>query len=129
MKKPVLKTLKELKSIGYQSRSIKEEMRQNLIPILKTGKHPFEGIHGYENSVIPAVEQGILAAHDILLLGLRGQAKSRIARQMIELLDDWIPSISGTDLNEDPLQPISHQGKELYAKHGDNLEISWIHKS
>ena len=129
MKKPVLKTLKELKSIGYESRSIKEEMRQNLIPILKTGKHPFEGIHGYENSVIPAVEQGILAAHDILLLGLRGQAKSRIARQMIELLDDWIPSISGTDLNEDPLQPISHQGKELYAKHGDNLEISWIHKS
>lgn len=121
-------TLGALKASGYKSKSIKEEMRDNLIPMLRAGKHPFHGIYGYEDSVLPAVERGILAAHDILLLGLRGQAKTRIARQMIELLDPWMPIIQGSELREDPLAPLTKRGKQLVAKHGDDLPIDWVHR-
>ena len=126
MNKPTITTLGELKASGYKSRSIKEEMRENLIPLLKAGKHPFHGIYGYEDSVLPAVERGILAAHDILLLGLRGQAKTRIARQMIELLDPWMPVIKGSELNEDPMAPITREYQVLVATQGDATEIDWI---
>lgn len=126
MNKPTIKTLGELRASGYKSRSIKEEMRENLIPLLQAGKHPFQGIHGYEDSVIPAVERGILAAHDILLLGLRGQAKTRIARQMIELLDPWMPIIKGSELNEDPFAPITKENQELVASRGEQIEIDWV---
>ena len=129
MTKPSIQTLGELKNSGYNSRSIKEEMRQNLIPMLKAGKHPFKGIFGYEDSVLPAVERGILAAHDILLLGLRGQAKTRIARQMVELLDEWIPYIKGSELNEDPMSPITKEWQEQVVLQGDDLEIDWIHRN
>jgi len=126
MNKPSITTLGELKASGYQSRSIKEEMRHNLIPLLKAGKHPFHGIYGYEDSVLPAVERGILAAHDILLLGLRGQAKTRIARQMVELLDPWMPVIKGSELNEDPMAPITREYQVLVATQGDATEIDWV---
>jgi magnesium chelatase subunit I len=126
MNKPNITNLGELRASGYQSRSIKEELRENLIPLLKAGKHPFHGIYGYEDSVLPAVERGILAAHDILLLGLRGQAKTRIARQMIELLDPWMPVIKDSELNEDPMAPITRECQEIVAIQGDATEIDWV---
>jgi magnesium chelatase subunit I len=126
MNKPTITTLEALQASGYKSRSIKEEMRENLIPLLKAGKHPFHGIYGYEDSVLPAVERGILAAHDILLLGLRGQAKTRIARQMIELLDPWMPVIKGSELNEDPMAPITREYQVLVATQGGATEIDWV---
>lgn len=123
-----IKTLGELKSAGYSSRSIKEELRQNLIVKIKEGQNVFEGIWGYEDTVIPDIERAILSRHNINLLGLRGQAKTRIARQMTLLLDEYIPVITDTELNEDPLQPLSHQGFALIEKLGDDTPISWWHR-
>ena len=100
-----IKTLGELKKSGYQPRSIKEELRQNLILKLKRKENTFPGILGYEDSVVPDVERALLSKHNILFLGLRGQAKTRMARQMTELLDEYIPCIAGSELNDDPLHP------------------------
>ena len=102
-----IKTLGELKASGYQSKGIKEELRQNLIRKLKQKENTFPGIIGYEDSVIPDVERALLSKHNILFLGLRGQAKTRMARQMTELLDEYIPMIAGSEINDDPLRPIS----------------------
>lgn len=124
-----IKTLGELKKSGYRSRSIKEEIRENLINRLNTGDPTFTGIIGYEDTVIPDVERALLSKHNILFLGLRGQAKTRMARQMTELLDEYIPVITGSDINDDPLQPISRFGRELVAELGDNTPISWLHRS
>ena len=106
-----IKTIGELKKSGYQSKSIKEELRDNLIKSIKERKNPFEGIYGYDDTVIPDVERAILAQHNILLLGLRGQAKTRIARLMVNLLDEYIPFISGSEICDDPFKPIS-----IYAR-------------
>lgn len=124
-----IKTLGELKKSGYRSRSIKEEIRENLINRLNAGDPTFTGIIGYEDTVIPDVERALLSKHNILFLGLRGQAKTRMARQMTELLDEYIPVITGSDINDDPLQPISRFGRELVAELGDNTPISWLHRS
>src|SRR6185295_15303449 len=102
-----IKTLGELKDSGYKPKSIKEELRRNLISKLQRKENTFPGIVGYEDSVIPDVERALLSRHNILFLGLRGQAKTRMARQMIELLDEYVPIISGSDINDDPLNPIS----------------------
>lgn len=122
-------TLGELKKSGYISRSIKDELRENLIQKIQSNTPVFKGIIGYENTVIPQIERAILAKHNINLLGLRGQAKTRIARQMVELLDEWTPIIKGSEINEDPLHPISRIGKELIAEKGDKLEIEWLHRN
>ncbi len=122
-------TLGELKKSGYQAKSIKEEIRQNLIGRLQAKENTFSGIVGYEDTVIPDVERALLSQHNILFLGLRGQAKTRMARQMIELLDEYIPVISGSDINDDPLNPISRYAKEEIAKHGDNTPIQWIYRA
>lgn len=122
------KTLGELKESGYVSKTIKEELRSNLIDNLKNKKQSFTGIHGYENSVIPQLERAILSQHNINLLGLRGQAKTRLARLMIQLLDDYIPAIDGSEINDDPLNPISSFGKEQIEKFGDKTPIKWIHR-
>ena len=90
---------------------------------MRTGKKTFEGLIGYENTVIPDVERAILSGHNINLLGLRGQAKTRLARQMTELLDEWIPVVTGSEINDDPLEPISHEAKEIIAKHGNKTPI------
>lgn len=124
-----IKTLGELKKSGYRSRSIKEEIRENLITRLNAGDPTFTGIIGYEDTVIPDVERALLSKHNILFLGLRGQAKTRMARQMTELLDEYIPVIAGSDINDDPLQPISRFGRELIAELGDKTPISWLHRS
>lgn len=124
-----IKTLGELKKSGYQPRSIKEEIRQNLIVKLQKHSTTFPGIVGYEDTVVPDVERALLSKHNILFLGLRGQAKTRMARQMIELLDEYIPSISGSDINDDPIAPVSRFAKEEIATHGDETPIRWIHRS
>lgn len=128
MKHPSIKTLGELKASGYQSRSIKEEIRTNLVAKLKAGETVFTGIHGYENSVIPDLERALLAGHNINFLGLRGQAKTRLARQMTALLDEYIPYIAGTEINDDPLNPISKIGKRLITEQGDDCPINWLHR-
>ena len=123
-----IKTLKELKSSGYKAIGIKDEMKKNLRLNLSKGVSTFEGIHGYEDTVIPDLERAILSGHNINLLGLRGQAKTRLARQLTNLLDDWIPIISGSEINDDPLDPISYYGKERIKELGDETPIEWIPK-
>jgi len=129
MKIETIKTLGELKNAGYKSKSIKDELRDNLIEKLKNKETTFKGVHGYENTVIPELERAILSKHNINLLGLRGQAKTRLARLMINLLDDYIPLVEGSEINDDPLQPISRYATELIKEKGDNTPISWLHKS
>ena len=124
-----IKTLGELKQAGYQSKSIKDELRDNLIENIKNKKTTFEGIHGYENTVIPELERAILSRHNINLLGLRGQAKTRLARMMVNLLDEYIPVVKGSEINDDPLAPISRFAVELIAEKGDNTPIVWMHRS
>lgn len=123
------KTLKDLKKAGYRTRSVKTEIRQNLIQKLRRKKPVFHGIHGYETTVIPDLQRALLAQHNILLLGLRGQAKTKIARQITELLDEWIPIIKGSEINDDPFHPISRYGKDLLQEYGDDLPIEWKHRS
>jgi magnesium chelatase subunit I len=124
-----IKTLGELKQSGYVSRSIKDELRDNLRIKIKSGKPVFEGVHGFENTVIPELERAILSRHNINLLGLRGQAKTRLARKMIELLDEYMPIVDGSEINDDPLNPISRFAKDLIAEKGDATPIKWIHRS
>lgn len=122
------KTLGELKASGYQSRSIKTELRGNLIKKLQKKETVFAGIWGYEETVIPDLERAILAGHDVNLLGLRGQAKTRLARLMVHLLDEYIPVVEGSELNDDPLKPLSRYAKDKLAEMGDNTPISWLHR-
>jgi magnesium chelatase subunit I len=124
-----IKTLGELKKSGYISKSIKQEIRDNLITKIKAKENPFPGILGYEDSVIPDTERALLSQHNILFLGLRGQAKTRMARQMIELLDEYIPVVAGSEINDDPLKPVSKYAVDLIAEKGDATPVTWLHKS
>ena len=128
MEKPKIKNLKELKASGYKSKSIKDELSDNLSEIIKSGKPSFPNIYGYENTVIPDLERAILSKHNINFLGLRGQAKTRLARMMVKLLDEWIPIIKGSEINDDPLAPISTLGKKILEDNGDDTEIIWLHR-
>jgi magnesium chelatase subunit I len=121
-------TLGALKASGYKSKTVKEELRSNLISKLRKKESVFEGIWGYEETVIPDLERAILAGHDINLLGLRGQAKTRLARLMVHLLDEYIPVIEGSELNDDPLNPISRFGHDRIRELGDNTPVSWMHR-
>ncbi|GEL11286.1 magnesium chelatase subunit I [Flavobacterium glycines] len=129
MKIETINTLGELKAFGYKSKSIKDELRNNLREKIKLGVPTFEGVHGFENTVIPELERAILSRHNINLLGLRGQAKTRLARKMVELLDEYIPYVSGSEINDDPLNPISRFAKDLIIDKGDETPISWLHRS
>ncbi len=122
-------TLGELKATGYKSRSVKEEIRENLIKKLRAGENTFPGIVGYEDSVIPETERALLSKHNILFLGLRGQAKTRLARLMVNLLDEYIPVVSGSEINDDPLNPVSRYSIDLIAEHGDQTPVEWLHRS
>src|ERR1700759_3866735 len=124
-----IKTLGQLKESGYKSKSIKDELRDNLIDKLKKKENIFKGIVGYEDTVIPEIERAILSRHNMNLLGLRGQAKTRIARQMTELLDEYMPVVAGSELNDDPLNPISRYAKDLIAEKGGDTPIAWMHRS
>ena len=124
-----INTLGQLIKSGYQSKSIKEEVRDNLVTCLQNKENPFTGILGYEDTVIPDTERALLSRHNILFLGLRGQAKTRMARQMTDLLDEYIPVIMGSEVNDDPLKPLSKFAKDLIAEHGDETPIQWLHRS
>ncbi|MDE3740399.1 AAA family ATPase [Maribacter polysaccharolyticus] len=129
MNKEKITTLGALKKAGYITKSIKDELRDNLRDKIKNGEESFQGVWGYENSVIPELERAILSRHNINLLGLRGQAKTRLARLMVNLLDEWIPVIKGSEINDDPLNPISRYAMELIKEHGDNTPIDWLHRN
>ncbi|MFT6322448.1 MAG: magnesium chelatase subunit I, partial [Granulosicoccus sp.] len=122
------KTLGELKATKYQPKSIKEELRANLINKLQKKDTIFEGILGFEDTVLPDLERAILSKHNILLLGLRGQAKTRLARLMVKLLDEYVPVVAGSELNDDPLAPISKFAFNLIAEKGDDTPIEWLHR-
>ncbi len=124
-----IKTFGQLKASGYESKSIKEELRANLIVKLAKKEKIFDSIKAFDETVIPDIERAILSRHNILLLGLRGQAKTRIARLMTNLLDEYIPFIKGTELNDDPMNPLSRQALDILEKHGDETEIAWMHRS
>jgi len=119
-------TLGELKASGYQSRTVKAEMRQNLLAKLRANEPLFPGIIGYEETVIPQVENAVLSHHDMLFLGLRGQGKTRMLRMLVNFLDPLIPVIAGSEVNDDPLAPISKYGRDMLEQHGDACRIAWL---
>lgn len=124
-----MKNIAELKASGYKPKSVKQEMRDNLIEFLMGGKNPFEGIQGYDETVLPQLQTAILSQHNIILLGLRGQAKTRIARLMLNLLDEYIPVVAGSEINDDPLEPLSRYAIDLIAEKGDKTPITWMHRN
>ena len=123
-----IKTLGDLKKSGYKPKGIKEEIRQNLIAQLGNDQTNYSGILGFENTVLPDLERALLSKHNVLLLGLRGQAKTKIARLTTGLLDEYIPVISGSELNDDPFNPLSTSAQDIIEKKGDDTKIDWIHR-
>ena len=121
-------TLRELTASGYHSRTVKDEMRANLIRMLRAGERLFPGIVGYQDSVEPQIVNAILSRHDFILLGLRGQAKTRVLRSLVRFLDEWVPAVPGCPLHSDPLQPLTHHARVQLETHGDALPIEWIHR-
>ena len=128
MSSPNITSLGALKKTDYKPQNIQDELAKNLRQRLRDGVKTFDGLIGYENTVIPDVERALLSGHNINLLGLRGQAKTRLARQMTQLLDEWIPVVAGSEINDDPLDPISREAKELIAEKGDKTPITWLHR-
>lgn len=126
MSEPRPTTVGELRSAGYQSRTVKDEMRANLVRKLRSGETLFPGVQGYQETVVPQIANAILARHDFILLGLRGQAKSRILRQLTSLLDDEMPILAGSEVNDDPLHPISKYGRQLIEECGDDAPVEWV---
>jgi len=120
------RTLNELRAARYQTHSVKDELRRNLITKLQSGERLFPGIVGYQDTVIPQLINAILSRHNIILLGLRGQAKSRIIRLLTDLLDERVPVIAGSEVNDDPFRPISAYGRQMLAEHGDSTPIDWV---
>ncbi len=129
MKTTTITTLGALKEIGYQSKSIKDELRDNLLKKMMNKENVFHGVHGYGDTVIPELERAILSRHNINLLGLRGQAKTRLARLMLNLLDEYVPVVGGSEINDDPLHPISRYAIELIKKDKDDTAIEWLHRN
>ena len=121
-------TLGELRASGHQARSVKDEMRANLLAMIGRGETTFPGIHGYERTVVPAMHNAILSKHDIILLGLRGQAKTRILRSLTALLDESVPVISGCEINDSPFQPACKRCRRLAAEQGDELPVAWLRR-
>ena len=121
-------TLGQLKASGYKSVTVKEELRRNLISRLQKKETIFPGVIGFQRSVIPQIQNAILGKHDLILLGLRGQAKSRLIRMLPSLLDEFIPILEGSEVNDDPLNPISKHGRSLVAEHGDDAPVAWVHR-
>jgi magnesium chelatase subunit I len=120
------RTLGELRASGWRSRSVRDELRGNLVAAIQAGRERWPGILGYEKTVLPQLENALLSRHDFILLGLRGQAKTRLLRMLVNLLDPWLPALAGTELNDDPLAPISARGRRLVAELGDDAPVAWI---
>ncbi|MEM7809250.1 MAG: sigma 54-interacting transcriptional regulator, partial [Planctomycetota bacterium] len=126
---PTAATLGQLKETDYHFLPVKDELRKNLITKLRNQDDLFPGIRGYRDTVVPQVINGLLAKHDLLFLGLRGQAKTRILRMLPELLDEWIPVIGGLDISDDPLIPMTQVGRRKVQDHGDDTPVEWVHRS
>ena len=124
-----VKTLGELKKSDWQSLSVKQEIRKNLIRKLKSGEQLFEGIMGYEKTVLPQIQHALLSKHDMILLGLRGQAKTRMLRKLVDFLDEYMPIVEGSEINDDPLNPLSRYAVNLINEHGDDTPVAWVHRS
>ena len=122
-------TLGELRASGYRPRAVKDEVRSNLLRKLRAGEDVFPGVLGYEQTVVPQIQNALLARHDIILLGLRGQAKSRIVRLLTTLLDEWVPVVTRSEIHDDPLAPVSRFARRLIEEHGDDTPVSWLHRS
>ena len=121
-----LHTLGELRASGYKVRSVKDEMRANLLAKISRGENTFPGVHGYERTVVPAIHNAILSKHDIILLGLRGQAKTRILRSLTALLDEQVPIIDGCEINDSPFEPSCKRCRRLAIEKGEELPIAWL---
>ena len=121
-------TLGELKTLGWQSVPVKEEIRRNAVSRISAGQPLFEGVLGYEHTVMPQLENALLAGHDIIFLGERGQAKTRIIRSLTGLLDEWMPIVAGSEINDDPYNPVSKHARDLVAELGDATPVSWVHR-
>jgi magnesium chelatase subunit I len=117
-----------LRESSWRSGSVKDEVRRNLIAARRGGRAFFEGIVGYEHTVLPQIENALLAKHDFILLGLRGQAKTRLLRQLVQLLDERIPVVEGCEINDDPLAPVCRRCRRLAAEAGDELPVRWLHR-
>jgi magnesium chelatase subunit I len=126
---PAASTIAELRASGWTSLPVKREMRRNLIGRLAAGEPVVEGVLGYDETVLPAVEEAIIAGHDLILLGERGQAKSRIIRSLVGLLDEWAPVVAGSEINDDPYAPVSRHARDLVAEQGEGTPITWVHRS
>jgi magnesium chelatase subunit I len=122
-------TLGELKASGWKSWPVKEEIRRNAVVKISAGEPLFDGVMGYEDTVMPQLENAILAGHDVIFLGERGQAKTRIIRSLTGLLDEWMPIVAGSEINDDPYSPVSKHARDLVAEKGDDAPISWVHRS
>ena len=120
------RTLGDLRASGYKVESVKDEMRRNLIDRLKSGKSLFPDILGYEETVVPQIQNAILSKHDMLFLGLRGQAKTRMLRQLVHLLDEAIPIVEGSEVNDHPFAPLSKESRDRVAAMGDATPIAWV---
>src|SRR5206468_12095838 len=129
MSHPRPATLGQLKETGYQPSSVKDELRRNTIMKLRAGQELFPGILGYRDTVIPQVVNGILSKHDMLFLGLRGQAKTRMLRMLPDLLDEWIPVLADVEINDDPIRPMTGAGKRVVAEQKDDAKIEWVHRA
>ena len=123
---PNVSTVGELKAAGYQHRTLRTEIRENLLAKLRAGEDPWPGLHGLDQTVIPQVERALIAGHDVVLLGERGQGKTRLLRSLVALLDDWIPIVAGSELREDPFAPITDATRERAEKEGDGLAVDWV---
>src|SRR5581483_560481 len=122
-------TLGQLRESGWQSVPVKEEVRRNAAARIAEGKPLVDGVVGYEDTVLPQLENALLAGHDIIFLGERGQAKTRIIRSLTELLDEWLPFVSGSEIYDDPFDPVSKHARDLVAEKGDDAPIEWVHRS
>jgi magnesium chelatase subunit I len=122
-------TLGELRESGYRPRSVRQELRESLVAAVRAGRETLPGMIGYAETVTPAVEHAILAGHDMVFLGERGQGKSRMIRLLVELLDEWLPIVAGSEVNDDPFAPISRFGKDMVAENGDATRVGWVHRS
>ncbi|HEV7686518.1 MAG TPA: sigma 54-interacting transcriptional regulator, partial [Acidimicrobiia bacterium] len=122
-------TIGALRQSGWVSRPVKEEVRANAMARLAAGEPVVTGLLGYDDTVLPQLENALLAGHDVILLGERGQAKTRIIRSLVDLLDEWTPIVAGSEINDDPYAPISKPARDLVAEHGDDTPIEWLHRS
>src|SRR5262249_42359216 len=121
-------TLGALRATGYRARSVREELRANVLARLRRGEPIFSGVIGYDETVVPAVENALLCGHDLIFLGERGQAKTRMIRQLTALLDEWMPEVAGSEIHDDPTAPVSARARAICAERGDATSVAWVHR-